>query len=538
VQANGHPDGEIPPPAPDVTRPMQDEAASIQVPSGLRQPRRPRQGLSADGRLKSGKLAGLSMSAAIWVMSWPVLVDSLLTSFVGLTDTVLAAGISESAADAIGGAAYIGWFIALIFMALDVGATALISRAVGGGKMAVANAAVGQMVLLASTLGVAVGLFVALMAPPIATLLALGDEARDAFIIYLLIIASGVPFMAILYAGIACLRGAGDTFRPMRAMILVNIVNITTSWILAGVDIRSTRLINGELVTRTILENPFGFDLGIAGIAIGTILGHAAGVGLILTALIRGKSGISLKRRRLLRPHWHTMRRIVRIGIPNFFETFGMWIGNFLVIMMVGWLGAGYLGAHIVTIRIEAFSFQPGFAMGIAAAALAGQYLGAGSPAHARRAALVCTGVACIIMGIAGVLFMVIPHTLVGIFSPQPTHLEIAPRLLFIIGIVQIPFAVAIVLRSAMRGAGDVKFVMWITWITTYGVRLPLAYLLCGVAIPIPASLGGGEIPHPLAQWIEPSLAGLWVGLGIELIIRAILFTLRFLHGGWTKARV
>jgi putative MATE family efflux protein len=495
--------------------------------------------MTADGRLRSGRLAGLTMGAAIWVMSWPVLVDSLLTSFVGLTDTVLAAGISEPAADAIGGAAYIGWFIALVFMALDVGATALISRAVGGSRMAVANAGVAQMLLLSSTLGVLVGAFVALMAAPIATLLALTDEARTAFLVYLLIISAGVPFMAVLYAGIACLRGAGDTFRPMRAMILVNIFNIGFSWILSGVDIRTTRMVGGELVTRTVLENPFGLDLGIAGIALGTVIGHAAGVVLIVSALIRGSSGVSLKRRRLLRPHWHTMRRIVRIGIPNFFETLGMWIGNFLVVMMVGWLGAGYLGAHIVTIRIEAFSFQPGFAMGIAAAALTGQYLGAGSIQHARRAALICAGMACLIMGFMGLLFMVIPGTLVGIFSPQPTHLEVAPGLLFIIGTVQIPFAIAIVLRSAMRGAGDVKVVMWITWLTTYGVRLPLAYLLSGVAIPVPEALGGGVIPHPLTAWgLEPSLAGLWIALSIELVIRAMAFLARFLHGGWARVRV
>jgi Na+-driven multidrug efflux pump len=394
------------------------------------------------------------------------------------------------------------------------------------------------MILLASTLGIAVGVFVMLMAAPTAALVALEGEARTQFLTYLFIIAAGVPFMAVLYAGIACLRGAGDTFRPMRAMILVNFVNIIFSWVLAGVDITRTSVVNGELVTRTILENPFGFNLGIAGIAFGTLIGHAAGVGLILAALIRGKSGISLKRRRLFRPHWHTMRRIVRVGIPNFFETFGMWIGNFLIVMMVGWLGAGYLGAHIVAIRIEAFSFQAGFAMGIAAAALTGQYLGAGSIYHARRAALICTAVASVIMGSMGLLFIFIPQTLTGIFSPQPTHLEVAPSLLFVIGIVQIPFAIAIVLRSAMRGAGDVKVVMWITWTTTYGVRLPLAYLLSGVPIRIPEAFGGGTIAHPLEHWLEPSLTWLWLALGIELVIRAIAFGMRFLHGGWARIRV
>ena len=214
-----------------------------------------------------------------------------------------------------------------------------------------------------------------------------------------------------------------------------------------------------------------------------------------------------------------------------------MWIGNFLILLMVGWLSAqasgGGLGAHIVAIRIEAFSFLPGFAMGMAAATLAGQFLGAGSDAHARRAVWRCSLIGMAVMGSLGLCFVLFPGRIVGVFTPQPVHLELAPHLIMIAGFFQVPFAIAIVTRAAMRGAGDVRVVMVITWVTTYLVRLPLAYALSGVDIP----LGDGQVfENPFVS--EPSLFGLWLGLCIEMGIRGCVFLARFLHGGWTRVRV
>src|SRR5204863_7143728 len=109
-----------------------------------RAPGSPARAAAVDGRIRSGRLAGLGMGAAIWVLAWPILAESFLNSLVGLTDTFLSAQLSEAATDAIGGASYLLWFIGLVVQAIGVGATALISRAVGRGRVAVANAAVGQ----------------------------------------------------------------------------------------------------------------------------------------------------------------------------------------------------------------------------------------------------------------------------------------------------------------------------------------------------------------------------------------------------------
>lgn len=495
--------------------------------------------LTPDGRLRSGRLAGLPMNRAIWVVAWPVLVDSLLSSLVGLTDTVLAAAISEPATDAIGSASYILWFIGLSFVALDIGATALIARAVGGRRLATANAGVGQTFLLAAATSLALTVIILLLIGPLATTMRLVGEAGQAFRVYMLIIALNIPFMALLLAGVACLRGAGDTLRPLRAMIVVNLVNLVSSWALSGVDLTTTTFAHGQPVTRTVLANPFPFDLGVAGIALGTALGHAAGMVLVVAALLRGSHGIRLRARRLA-PHWITLRRIARVGLPNFFEMLGMWFGNFLVLLIVGCLGAGIVGAHMVAIRVESFSFQPGFAMGVAAATLAGQFLGAGSPALARRAVLRCLALAVLIMGSMGAVFILAPRTIVGLLTSQPTHLASVPPALLVAGIVQVPFCVGIVLRQAMRGAGDVKVVMVITWVATYALRLPLVYACSGVNLPLPEWAGGGVLDNPFTPYLpwKPGLMGLWVGLSIEVAIRGVLFTARFLHGGWARARV
>jgi MATE family multidrug resistance protein len=151
----------------------------------------------------------------------------------------------------------------------------------------------------------------------------------------------------------------------------------------------------------------------------------------------------------------------------------------------------------------------------------------------ARRAVLWCTGLASTFMGLAGVLFVLAPGTIVGLVTTQPAHLKLAPELIVITGFVQVPFAVSIVLRSALRGAGDAKAVMVIVWICTYLVRLPLVVILAGVPIPLWA---GREIPA--APGLAPSLTLLWVGLCGEIVLRAAMLMARFAQGRWAESRI
>ena len=491
--------------------------------------------VSDDGRFRTGKLKGLTMGAAIFVLAWPVVLESFLNSLVGLVDTKLSASLpnGEAATDAIGGASYIMWLIGLVIMAIGVGATALISRSVGKGRLGVANVVLGQALTLAVGSGVIIGVLIYFLSSPITDLLNMTPEAAAFFDDYMKIIAIGVPAASTLFALIACSRGAGDSMSPLIAMIARNAVNIVMSWLFSGVTIAG-------------LTSPLGLDLGVKGIAFGTIAGDLVGALIILSMAISGRWSITLKLRRM-KIHSIMVWRLVRLGIPNFFETFGMWIGNFFIIAFVGLLARqmntdGLLGAHIIGIRIEAFSFMPGFGMGIAGATLAGQYLGMGRPDLAKKAVFRCTMIAMIIMGSLGLAFIVFARPITAALSQQPAHMELVPPLLVICGIIQVPFAIGIVFRSAMRGAGDVKWVMGMTWFTTYALRLPMAYIVSGVDIPIPEFLGGGIITNPrlIESWfgLTPGLTALWIALCSEMVLRGGLFALRFFHGGWLKAKV
>lgn len=474
------------------------------------------------------------MWASIWVLSWPILAESLLNWLVAAVDTVLGAGISEAAADALAGGGYVSWFMGLIGMSLGVGATALVSRSIGKGRQAVANAALGQTVVLSVVMGLATTALVWFIAPTLGELLELSEEAHGLLVEYLRVVALGVPALTVMASGIAACRGAGDSLRPLWIMVGVNAVNIGVSWVASGVDATvSTVGPDGAVVTRTVLANPFAFEMGVRGIAWGTVAAWVCGAVAVLALVIDGRSGVRLRAKRM-RPHVHTMRRLVRIATPSFAETLGMWLGNFVVIMMVGWLALpGLLGAHMVAVRIEAVSFLPGFSMAIAAATLAGQHLGARSPERAREAALRCTWVAAAIMGALGVLFLLFPEPITGLFTPQPTHLELTPRLIQIAGAIQIPFAAALVLRSVLRASGDAGVAMLITWGSTWLIRLPLVYALSGVDVP----LGGGRVienPFPF----ELGLVGVWYGLCGEIALRSVLFGARFAQGGWMRKKV
>lgn len=457
----------------------------------------------ATGEL-GGRLAGLSLARQVYLLAiWPLL-EQVLNFCVGFVDTALAGHLSLHASNAIGVAAYVGWLMGLVQSAVGIGATAIIARAVGGRYRRVANAALGQAVLLALGVGLVMGSLVWLLIPWVASLAGLTGPSLDLCVLYLRTLAWASPASAVLFVGGACLRGAGDTRTPFVVLLIVNGVNTVVSVLLVA--------------------GPAGIGgQGVLGIAVGTSAAWYVGAALTMGVLIHGLGGMRLRWVRL-RPHAPTCWRIVRVGLPNLVEMLlAMWVANFAVLMIVGHVGRtlnlpGAWGAHMIAIRVEALSYLPGFAMGIAAATLTGQYLGAGDPERARRSAILCWKLGAGMMGLMGLWFMAWPQPLIRLATDEPELLATAPTLLRMAGFVQVFFATSIVLGQAMRGAGDTRSTLLLTAASTYAVRLPLVYLF---AVP----LGWG-------------LIGVWMGLCTELAVRGCLFAWRFGHGDWLRAKV
>lgn len=455
-------------------------------------------------RQLSGRLAGLTLPRQVFVLAiWPFL-EQVLNFLVGYVDTALAGhmpGKAVAATNAIGVGAYIIWGMNIMQMSVGVGATAVIARAVGGKHRRVANAALGQAVILSLVLGPISGGLVYGFAPDIAGFMELRGESFAMCVQYLRIVGISAIFSSVFFVGSACLRASGDTRSPFIVLAGVNIINTVVSW----------ALVFGP--------QPIGGH-GVAGIAWGTVAAWVVGAVLILIMLARDGGQIRLRWIRL-RPHWHTMKRIVRISSASLFESMGMWVGNFLVMKIVGIVSIiehAAQGAHIIAVRLEAISYLPCMALGIAASTLTGQYLGLGDPERAKRAALLCWKYGMLVMGVMGLMFLLIPTQLVRLVTNEPVLLATAPTLLMICGPVQIFFATAIVLSNAMRGAGDTASTMRLTYISIYIIRVPAVYLFAVV--------------------MDLGLNGVWLGLCGELLIRGLLFGGRFFQGKWQSVKV
>jgi MATE family multidrug resistance protein len=206
-----------------------------------------------------------------------------------------------------------------------------------------------------------------------------------------------------------------------------------------------------------------------------------------------------------------------RVGSPiaarNWLE-----VGAFLVFAaMLARVGEAELAAHVIVIRIISVSFLPGYAVGEAVGVLVGQAVGARRPALARQAWLGGVRIAVVIMAALGVLFVVVPETLVGVFGADPAVTEVARGLLLVGAGFQLFDAVAMVGICAINGAGDTRFAMFASVVPSWLVKLPIGY-----ALAVPMGMGA---------------VGAWLGLTAEIAVVAGLALWRLAGARWLEQR-
>jgi Na+-driven multidrug efflux pump len=163
-------------------------------------------------------------------------------------------------------------------------------------------------------------------------------------------------------------------------------------------------------------------------------------------------------------------------------------------------------------------SFLPGYGVGTAAQTLVGQYLGAGDIASARRSGRTAMIIATTYMGIMGLVFFTMPAQLVSLFTDDPDVIRVGQRLILWAALFQLTDGVQVVLGSALRGAGDTKFVMWSGIVGSWLVFVPIAFYLMEVR--------------------KMGSEGGWIGVIAWAGALAILLLWRFRGDAWTKGGI
>ncbi len=421
---------------------------------------------------------------------------------IGLVDTLLAGRISKEATSAVGTAAYVGWFTGLLFMLVSTGATALVSRAFGGGDTRTASRVLNQAFILILLMGVVASLAIWLGAPAIGAFLTQTPEAAALFTLFLRIDACGYLAFAVLVIVNTCLRAAGDTRTPMAVMLSINVVNVVVA----------TGLVLGWVSS----------PMGVAGIALGTVTARCLGGVIALVLAIRGRHSMRLARREL-RPDGPLIWRILRVGIPGATEAAVMAVAQFLFIKIIVETASGAAGtvnyaAHMIAVRLEAITYLPAMAWMTAAATMVGQYLGAGQPHKAARAGHVAAMQGAMLAGLIAINFYLFADVLFGVMSSDPQVRAVGAPAFRLLAFVQPILCAGIIYLGALRGAGDTRYTMVISFVGGLLVRVPGAYI-------------GGIL-------LNGGLIGAWCGMWADNIVRCSLVFVRYYQGGWKRVRV
>jgi putative MATE family efflux protein len=448
-----------------------------------------------------GKLGEMSLTMQVLTLAmWPLL-EQILSFFVGMTDILIAGRMAEGAEriailDAMGVGGYVGWFIYIFQGAVATGVMALVSRATGARDGELANRALGQGMWLGALAGVAAFVVFQLGTPYLIMWMGLSSAAAIEADSYIRMLAWSGPIAGAMFAVNAALRGSGDTKTPFLAMVVVNLVNM------------------GASILFVFGPEPFG-GRGVEGIALGTVIGWAAGL-ITVVVILAAKKSEGLKWSRMgLRFHGETMKRIWRVGVPQAVEIAGMWTIHSYGLRVISSLrDDGALGAHFIAIRLESMSFLPGFAIAAAAAALTGQYLGAGSPELAVKAIRFSWKLGVGVMTFMGLCFVLGREWLIGIMAPgSALHLDLAGPLLVVCAFSQPFLATCIILKTTMRGAGATKLVMRWAFSSMLLYRIGVLWVMSHYG------------------WI--TLTGVWIVLGIDLVTQAVVFTRLHFKGKW-----
>lgn len=374
----------------------------------------------------------------VLALATPIIGENLLQTAVGAVDTFMVARLGAYAVAGVGTGFEIVFFIISILSAIDIGATVLVSQAIGAGEHRRANHLARQAIVWGIVLAVPVSIGMYFASPHIITLFGTAPDVAAAATLYMQIIAATSLALLLSFVCGAVLRGAGDSRTPLAAAVLANIVNVVVAYL----------LIFGNL----------GFPaLGVAGSAIGAASGRAIGAAFMLIAMTFGQRAISLRGSWGWQPRTGIARQIFTLGIPASLEQM-LSSGAFMtLITVVALIGTPALAAQQIAFTALSSAFLPGFAFSIAATALVGQSIGARIPADARAAWSISLRWAMAWLGIGGLIIFLVPHQIMSVFSSDAAVVDAGVSALRSLSL-SLPFwAVWFVSSGSLRGSGDTR---------------------------------------------------------------------------------
>ena len=442
---------------------------------------------------------------AVWKLAWPAMLTNIVGGLQGMIDHALVGHFVGFQANAGIGVANQIWIVVIAFiMSVFTGMSVLVARFVGAGNEEMADRTVYQAFLTAAGISVLVLAPAGWFAAP--ALLRFVNAApavqREALpFLRIMLVFSGGLMMFFMVS--TALRSAGDARTPMVLGFALTVLNIA----LNVVFIRGLGPIPAY---------------GTAGAAIGTSI--ACGLLSVYSfwKLWRGGWVIRFPHGHGFAPDWTIIRSLFRFGLPSGIQGIAMNVGGVLLLAYIGSLAqsAEAQAAYAVSYG-QLFSFVTWTSVGLmgAAAAVAGQNLGAGHPDRAEAGVHVAARIAVAGAATLGLAFFFLPRELLALFGMnEPQVVEIGVLLLRVLSVSGLLIAVALTYTGGLQGTGDTRSPLYISIVSQIVVPLGICTLV--------------------RQFGTLDPLDIWLAILAGHATRCTLSVLRFNQGRWRAIEV
>jgi putative MATE family efflux protein len=442
---------------------------------------------------------------AVWALSWPTMISMFLsTAYIWINRLFVGRGLGTDAIDAVGLGGNVLMIIFSVTMGVAAGTTALVARFTGARSHGDAVASARQSMVLSVLASVVLSLPFIFLAKPILMFTGAKGQVLSLGVSYTVIcMLSTLPFFVVIVMG-GIFRGLGDMKTPLYITGVVTLVNIVGDYVLIfGIG-------------------PFP-KMGVDGAAVAVAISRLVGVGLSIWWLTKSSLRDSL--RPPFAPHWEWISRILNIAWPAILQGLMFSLGFTAFLAVIGKLthvneaqAAWFVGSGA-----EAIAYMPGFAFMTAATSLVGQNLGAKRPDRAEHGAWICAWQCAAVMSVMALIFYIFAEPLSRVFiRPDDPNIklviEYSVKYLRINAISEPFFGFGMVFAGAMQGAADTKTPTWISFITLWAIRLPLAYIW-------------GVTYHG-------HVTAVWIAVCATTALRGVIMTIIFKRGKWKTVQV
>ncbi len=454
---------------------------------------------------------GKSIPETIIRLSIPAILEQFLVCMATLADTAMVGSIGAVATASVAINTSTVWLINGIITSLSVGASYLVSHAIGEGSPEKTEASVRQSITASVLLGFILTAAVVLISKPLPVWLGAEPEVIPNARIYMRIIGYGLIPQAIGVVLSAVLRSAGNTKLPLYSNLSSNLLNVIGNFFL----IYPSRTISLPIAGGMALP-VWGAGLGIRGAAIATTASRFFLAFLMLFHIMYSQTSARISPVGDYRFHRSTVRGLTHISVPVLLERNTLCLGQIALTAMISGLGTVPLAAHYLTNQTEGLLYLPAYGFAYTATTLIGQSLGANDPKLAARFARDISIISSVAILLACIPVYLFAAGIISLFTNNAEVARLGTMTLKIAAATEIFFSFFIVASGIFRGSGDVKFPLAVSLIGMWGFRIGLVWLAVYVL-----------------KW---SVVGVWIAIAVDCFIRTLLCIWRLFSRKWIPA--